>query len=208
MDYFFNILEQEKDKEERKNKINEKIRHLYMNKDVDSVHKIFNSKWESEIDLSYKEGVFLEFAGLLYPGKENNNIKEIKYLIEKIEEKNIDKNLFKTAMHNILLNAINFNNMSLIKYVIKEQTLVDIDFSYHDYCIVTNCLPKNNSLIKKDILNYFIIEGELRLNSDLEKILKKVKKTDVIDNLKKIDFYNQLNTKIGDNNSVIKRNKI
>ena len=44
MDYFFNILEKEKDKEERSKKINEKIKSLYMNKDVDSVHKIFNSR--------------------------------------------------------------------------------------------------------------------------------------------------------------------
>jgi len=207
MDYFFNILEKEKDKEERAKQINEKIKNLYMNKDVDSVHKIFNSKWKNEIDLSYKSGSFLEFAGLLYPGKENKNIKELKFLIEKIEEENLKSDLFFNAIHNILLSAINFNNINLIKYVIKEQKIVNIDFSYNNYCIVTSCLPKNNSVIKKDILNYFIIEGELRLNNDLEKVLRKNKRQDVIDELKKIEFYNQLNSKISSSN-ITKRNKI
>lgn len=207
MDYFFNILEKEKDKEERAKQINEKIKNLYMNKDVDNVHKIFNSKWKNEIDLSYKSGSFLEFAGLLYPGKENKNIKELKFLIEKIEEENLKSDLFFNAIHNILLSAINFNNINLIKYVIKEQKIVNIDFSYNNYCIVTSCLPKNNSVIKKDILNYFIIEGELRLNNDLEKVLRKNKRQDVIDELKKIEFYNQLNSKISSSN-ITKRNKI
>lgn len=208
MDYFFKTLDKEKDKEEIKQKINEKIRHLYMNKDVESVHKIFNSKWESEIDLNYKEGSFLEFAGLLYSNKESNPIKELKFLIEKIENRNIDKNLFKQCIHNILLTAINFNNLNLIKYIIKEQKLVEIDFSYNNYSIVTNCLPKNNSLVKKDILNYFIIEGELRLNDELEKVLKKFKKKDIIDDLKKIEFYNQLSSKITNSTTTVKRKKI
>lgn len=209
MQYIFNTWEKEKNQVELKEKINAHLRNLYMNKEITKAHEIFDSKWCSYIDLSYKEGSILEFCALLPDFKKTGfPIEELKFLIGKIEEKNLNRDLFKNAIHNILLTAVSYNNIDMIVYITKEQKICDIDFSYADCAIINNCFPKNNNPTKKEILKYFIIEGNLKNTPEIEASLKKNKRTDILKTFEKIKFYQDLSKKLDGNKEKDKKLKI
>jgi hypothetical protein len=209
MQNMFDIWEKEKNSTELKEKINYQLKHLYMNSEPEKAKQIFNSKWSSYIDLSYKEGSILEFCAIM---REKNNsgktIKELKFLISKIEEERLNPDLFKKAIHNILLTAVFYNNMKMIVYITKEQKLCNIDFTYAECAILNNCFPKNNSSAKKDIVKYFIMECGLRITPKIEKILEKKKRTDILTIFEKISFYQLLSQKIPESKSKDKKLKI
>lgn len=209
MQYIFDTWEKEKNPIELKERVNAHLRFLYMNKEVSKAHEIFDSKWSSYIDLSYKEGSILEFCALLPDYKKTGYpIEELKFLIDKIETQKQNKDLFKQAIHNILLNAVSYNNINMIVYITKEQKISDIDFTYADCAIITNCFPKNNNPTKKEIIKYFIMECNLRNTVEIEAKLKKGKRTDILKVFEKINFYQYLSQKLSDNKSKDKKMKI
>lgn len=194
---------------EIKEKVNTHLKFLYLNKEVTKVHEIFNSEWSSYIDLSYEDGIILEFCGLLPDYKKTGYpIEELKFLVNQIEKQGQDKNLFKKAIHNILLSAVFYNNIKMINYITKEQKISEIDFSYGDGEIINNCFPKNNNPIKKEIMNYFILECNLKKTPEIESVLKKNKKKKILKVFEKISFYQELNEKLPKNENKVIKNKI
>lgn len=209
MEHIFSQWEKENSKEELINKVSEKVRMLYMNNQVSEVKKILNSKFEQYVDLEFKQGSILEFCALMKDYKKTGQpIEELKVLTGLIEKQNLNKDIFKKAMHNILLTAVSYNNINMIVYITKEQKICEIDFSYENCAILKNCFPKNNNALKKDILNYFIIECNLRKTPEIENILKENKRKDIIEVLDKVDTYQKMNRKYPEKDNKAKRQKI
>lgn len=209
MEYIFKKWEKENSKEELMNQVSEKVRQLYMNNQISEVHKILNSKWEQYIDLEFKEGSILEFCALTKDyHKTGKPIEELKILVNLVEKQNLSKDIFKKVIHNILLTAVSYNNIKMIVYLTKEQKVCEIDFSYENCAILNNCFSKNNNMTKKDILNYFIIECNLRKTPEIEIILKEKKRKDIIEVLDKVDNYQKMSHKFPIKDDKIKRNKI
>lgn len=220
----FKSWKKEKDQNQLKIDINQKIKILYMNGNIEDAHSIFNSEWKSYIDLSYDNGSILEFAGLIKEYKEKGKaLKEIKFLIDFIEHnvKNDITNInliqdkkefletkYHNSIHNILLTAINFNKKDIILYITKEQSLVEIDFTYSECALITNCFPKNNSQIKKEIFNYLIMECNLRRTPEIESVLKKLKKEEILEVFDKIELYSKISNNLNDEKLKTKKLKI
>lgn len=209
MEHIFRQWEKENSKEELINQVSEKVRLLYMNSQLSEIEQIFNSKFEQYIDLEFKEGSIVEFCALMKDYKKTGQpIEELKKLVSLIEQQSLNKDIFKKPIHNILLTAVSFNNINMIVYITKEQKICEVDFSYAECAIINNCFPKNNNSTKKDILNYFIIECDLRKTPEIEKILKEKKRKDIIEVLDKVDTYQKMNQKYPDKDNKVKRSKI
>lgn len=201
--------EKEKNIVSLKNDINYKIKSLYMNSNIIEVHEIFNSKWSTHIDLTYENGSILEFAALMKEYNEKGKvINELKFLEKYIEDSKIDKNSFHNAIHNILLTAINYNKKDLIIHITKEQNLIKIDFNYCECALINNCFPKNNNQIKKDIFNYFIMECQLTKTPEIEKVLKKKKREDILKIFDKIALYQKISDNLSGDKIKDKKLKI
>ena len=204
LSYYEKIWSNIKDKEELKKDINQKVLSLYQNKDMNLIHYIFeSSSWSKYIDLSYKKSSLIEFASFL---KEDTNIEELKYLLNWAENNNKKNEINHDAMHNIVLSAVLYNKINTIRFICKEQDICKIDFSYANYGIITNCFPKKDSPIKKDILKFFIVECDLKKTTELEKMAKNKKRDEILVYFNKVDLYNKINNKIP--NNIIKDKKI
>lgn len=200
MKEIFNRWSKEKDKNILKDMINNKIKNLYMNQQLKEVHEIFNSEWKNYIDLSYDKGSILEFAGLIKERNEKGRtVKELKFLEEWIKNSAIDKNEFHYAIHNILMTAVNYNRKDIIIYITKEQNIININFNYADCAIISNCFPKNNNQEKQEIFHYFMMECGLSKTPEIEKILKKHKKENILNIFDKIDLYKKISNNLIDN---------
>lgn len=201
--------EKEKDIVKLKDEINHKIKNLYMNSNIIEAHEIFNSKWNYYIDLTYNNGSILEFAALMKEYNEKGKvIKELKFLEKYIEDSKDDKTKFYHAIHNILLTAIMYNKKDIIIYITKEQDLVKIDFNYAKCALISSCFTKNNSQIKKEIFNYFIMECNLTKTPEIEKMLKKEKKENILKIFEQIALYQKISDNLLGNKGKEKKLKI
>lgn len=212
IEYIMDKWKKEEDKEVKNMSdiINNTIKRLYISNQINMVHSIFKSKWIKYIDIAYDNGSILEFAGLIKDKKESINeiIHIIKYIENKEDDKKQNNKKYYKAIHNILMEAVNGNKKELIDYITKEQSLIKIDFRYENYAIIKNCIKQNNNPKKEEILYYFITECELKKTIEIEKILKRNKKEDMLELFDKIELYNELRKNLINNKENKKRIKI
>jgi hypothetical protein len=148
----------QKSKEEINN-IHYQIRHLYINKNIEEAKELL-LKEEKYIDVGFKNGSFLEFAAT--NKDERKAIETLNFLIDLAKKNNQLKNIKSETIHNILLAAIFYNHLNVVKWCIKEQKICEIDFSYANYGIIKNCCTKKESKQKLEILIYFITDANLK----------------------------------------------
>lgn len=194
----------QKSKEEI-NHIHEKIKQLYINKNIEEAKELL-LKEEKYIDIGFKNGSFLEFAAI--HKDERKAVENLNFLINLAKKNNQLKNLKNETIHNILLTAIICNQLNVVKWCVKEQKICEIDFSYDNYGIIKNCCPKNENKKKLEILIYLITDANLKKNKEIENILKKQNKLDYLEYFEKYEYYQQIEKKLSNHTTKSKKIKI
>lgn len=207
MDYWFEQIHKQLSKkncdiESIKESINQKLLHLYMNKNTQEAQLLLNSDLTKYIDLSFKESGVLEFISLLY----DPNLEHIHYFLNWAKENNQLKNIHSKAIQNSVLNAVNYNKLNLIDLLNYYEELPPIDLSYCEYAAVTNCILAVFNPKKEATLQYFITQCNLTLNPIIKKRLKKHKREDMEKWFDTLKLKNTLDNGLNDNLSI--KNKI
>lgn len=180
MDYWFEQIHKELNKKNCdiysiKDSINQKLLHLYMNKNIQEAQLLLESDLKSHIDLSFKASSALEFVSLLY----DPNLEHVHYFLNWAKENNQLNHIHSQAVQNCVLNAVNYNKLNLIDLLNHYEGLPPIDLSYCEYAAVTNCIPTILNPKKEAIFQYFITQCGLTTNPILERCFKKNKREDM-----------------------------
>lgn len=180
--------------------INDQLRHLYLNKNIQEARDLIKKK-EQYIDFG-KDCSFIEFASLCHHWKyKNQEIEELNFLIGIAEKTNQMNKIKPSVVHNILLSAIYYNNWKLIDWCTKKQKICTIHIDYENYSILRQCLPKNGNPKKLEILLYLIQKLDVKKNKEIIRILKKTKKTEYLQYFDAVESYQDLTKKLSSNNS-------
>ena len=126
---------------------------------VEDFKEIFsNIEYIKLIDLSYKDGCFLETA-LLFSckNKKLNIIDTFDFFFSQIEKANYLQTISTFSLNNILLNSCNYNQLDVAKYLLHSDKLpFKADISFSDF----GCLFNAYYLYKKGKTETFIYLNE------------------------------------------------
>lgn len=209
MDYWFEQIDKQLKKKDCDifsitDSINQKLIHLYMNKNIHDAQLLLESDLKKYIDLSFKASSALEFISLLY----DPNLEHVHYFLNWAKENNQLNHIHSQAIQNSILNAVNYNKLNLIDLLNHYEGLPPIDLSYCEYAAVTNCIPVIFNPKKEAIFQYFITQCSLESNPIIERCMKKNKREDMSIWFNTLKLKHQLDNGLNDNLNVKQKIKI